>query len=63
MVVSYCITIIGLPIIYALDQSLPILSGFTREWLIIAIVLLATILQGTALLKIKNFFKKKGNIQ
>lgn len=32
IIFSYLATIIGLPVIYSLDQQLPIFSGFTDTW-------------------------------
>ncbi|EGO8763449.1 hypothetical protein HRE68_13455 [Enterococcus faecalis] len=32
IILSYLATIIGLPVIYSLDQQLPIFSGFTDIW-------------------------------
>ncbi len=32
IILSYFATIIGLPVIYSLDQQLPIFSGFTDTW-------------------------------
>ncbi|WP_265612041.1 hypothetical protein [Enterococcus faecalis] len=32
IILSYLATIIGLPVIYSLDQQLPIFSGFTDTW-------------------------------